>query len=266
MIESVTAILAETAQAEILPRFRALGEGDTRRKSGGEPVTVADEKAEARLNAALTGLLPGSCVVGEEAASADPEIFGRLAGEAPVWIVDPIDGTGNFAAGRPVFAVMVALAKRGETVAAWIHSPIEGSTAVAEQGAGAWFGGRRIKVAIPESLEALRGTLHASSFAAPEIARQVEQRRERVEQVKSLRCAGAEYVRMARGELHFSLFTKLMPWDHAPGTLLHREAGGVQRLLDGSDYQPTKRSGAGLLMAPDERAWQHLYSRLFGAE
>ena len=118
--------------------------------------------------------------------------------------------------------------------------------------------------AIRERMQGLRGTLHASTFAAREIARQVDKRRHRVGQVRSLSCAGAEYVRLARGELDFSLFTKLMPWDHAPGTLIYTEAGGHVRLLDGAPYRPTARHGSGLLMAPDAASWRALYDTLFG--
>src|SRR3546814_5422039 len=63
----------------------------------------------------------------------------------------------------------------------------------------------------------MTGSLHASSYAPPGIARRVEQGRGRVAAMKSLRCAGAEYLRLAAGETHFSLFTRLMPWDHVPG-------------------------------------------------
>ena len=62
-------------------------------------------------------MLPGSLVVGEEGVAADPGVLEALSGDAPVWIIDPIDGTANFADGKPIFAVMVALVRRGETVA-----------------------------------------------------------------------------------------------------------------------------------------------------
>ncbi|MFP3422890.1 inositol monophosphatase family protein, partial [Bacillus sp. SIMBA_161] len=81
------------------------------------------------------------------------------------------------------------------------------------------------------------------------MARQVEKHRHRVGAVKTLGCAGAEYVRLIAGEIRFALFTKLMPWDHAPGSLILAEAGGVPRLLDGRPYAPTLREGDGLLHA-----------------
>jgi fructose-1,6-bisphosphatase/inositol monophosphatase family enzyme len=112
----------------------------------------------------------------------------------------------------------------------------------------------------------MRGTLHAGSFAPPDMAQQVQGRRDRVGAIKSLRCAGHEYLRLASGEMHFSLFTKLMPWDHAPGALIHKEAGGVGRTLDGAPYGARSYRGSGLLLAPDEASWRALHVALFGGD
>lgn len=263
--DTVARIIEETAHAEILPRFRRLEGGDVREKAPGDLVTVADEAAEVRLQQRLRDLLPGSVVIGEEAAAKDEAVFEYLASDAPVWIIDPVDGTGNFARGRDIFAVMVALVRRGETLASWIHMPVQGTTVQAEAGSGATQDGRRLRIA-PTSRPAdeMRGTLHASTFASKEMARQIDRRRQRVGQVRSLSCAGAEYLRLARGEIDFSLFTKLMPWDHAPGTLLVTEAGGQARLLDGRVYTPVLHDADGLLLAPDESSWRTLHTTLFG--
>src|SRR5215467_2079228 len=93
----VTALIEETAALEILPRFQKLAAGDIREKTPGDFVTVADEAAEAHLTPLLAALLPGSLVLGEEAAAADSLLLDRLLGEPAVWVVDPVDGTGNFA-------------------------------------------------------------------------------------------------------------------------------------------------------------------------
>lgn len=263
-IQKVSSLIREAAELEVMPRYQALAHHEVRHKEKGDPVTIADEASEARLTAALRDLLPGSLVVGEEAAEVDPSVFNRLGEDAPVWIIDPIDGTRNFAKGQPVFAVMVALVQKGKTVASWILELPNERMAVAESGGGAWLDGARLSAAaMPGSLGAAKGTLHASTWGRPEIARSLERNRGKVSQVKSLGCAGAEYVRLASGEMHFSLFTKLMPWDHAPGTLLYREAGGLARLLEGEEYSPLQRETQGLLMAPGEEAWEALRRALF---
>jgi fructose-1,6-bisphosphatase/inositol monophosphatase family enzyme len=110
----------------------------------------------------------------------------------------------------------------------------------------------------------MRGTLLAGFFGRPELGRRVQSRRDRVTAVKSLRCAGHEYMRLAAGELDFSLFTKLMPWDHAPGVLLHAEAGGHAAYLDGAAFRPARIDAGALLLAPDAASWQKLHDTLLG--
>ena len=108
-IEAVTAILREVAAEEVMPRFRSLAEHEVRAKDGGELVTVADIAAERQITRRLRDLLPGSQVVGEEATAEDPGLLDTFAQEDGwIWVIDPIDGTSNFAGGRPVFALMVA--------------------------------------------------------------------------------------------------------------------------------------------------------------
>ena len=263
--DAVTEILVEVGQEIVLPRFRSLEEHEVQTKASGELVTVADEAAEAEIGRRLLALLPNSLLVGEEAVAKRPAVMEALAGEDPVWVIDPIDGTGNFAAGRPLFAVMVALARGGETLAAWIHDPVGRRTAVAQRGSGAFMEGARLAVAPGGPLNGLTGTLHAGTFAKPEMKRQIDSRRSRLKVGRSLHCAGHEYIRLANADdgFHFSLFTKLMPWDHAPGVLIHREAGGVGRTLDGQTYGPARRGGHGLLLAPDLDSWHALHAALF---
>jgi len=263
-INKVSDLVRETAEIEVMPRYQSLAAHEVREKELGDPVTVADEASEARLTRVLTDLLPGSCVVGEEGASADPALFDLLADPTPVWIIDPIDGTRNFAKGRPVFAVMLALVLKGKTLASWIYELPEGRMAVAEQGGGAWRDGTRLSAAKPpEEVAAMSGTLHASTWGQPEVSRSLERNRDKITQMKSLGCAGAEYVRLAAGEMDFSLFTKLMPWDHAPGALLYSEAGGIAKVLEGERYSPLMRKTQGLLMAADEETWETLRHTLF---
>lgn len=262
---AVSRILEEIAAEEVLPRFQQLGRREVKEKRPGELVTAVDLAVERRLEERLTDLLPGSAVLGEEAAEHEPDAFARLAGEAPVWIVDPIDGTGNFARGRPVFALMVALVVRGDTVAGWIHDPVGRRTALAVAGGGARLSGRGIRVpAPPREPDALAGVLHANRYGRPRVVRRVRERRDRLDARKSLHCAGFEYLRLLRGELHFAFFTRLHPWDHAPGSLILAEAGGCARLIDGRPYRPQDHGADGLLVAADEECWRAVYDTLFG--
>ncbi len=280
--ETVARFLEETAAEEILPRFRRLADHEVREKEGGELVTAADVASEARLTRVLRDYLPGSQVVGEEAVAERHEVLDLLRAPDPVWLIDPIDGTGNFAAGRRAFAVMVALVERGAICAAWIHQPNLAVTALAEAGGGAWIGSHRLRAAAAVPLAEMRGTLHADSFGGRALRRRVQEVRERIGATSSLRCVGAEYVRLAAGSFHgalvsqatgqeasagafhYGLFTKMMPWDHAPGVLLYGEAGGRAQTFDRRVYDPSRPDTPGLLLAPDAASWEALHEVLLG--
>src|SRR5919106_4920939 len=105
MNDKVETLMREAAANAILPRFRRLQHHEIEEKTPGELVTAADREAERILSAGLSALLPGSLVIGEEAAAADPALISRLADGGDIWLVDPLDGTANFAAGREPFAV-----------------------------------------------------------------------------------------------------------------------------------------------------------------
>jgi len=256
--QKVAELMAEIAQSEVMPRFRKLAAGDIRMKDGNETVTVADEAAERALSPRLIALLPGSVVLGEEGAAADPGTLARLAGDAPVWVIDPIDGTKNYAEGKPDFGVMVALVQRGETAAGWIHRPIEGTTYIAERGGGAWRDGTRLGPggALPSDGE-LNGSIRYSVF--PEDRRDALRARvrDRLGRVGSRNCVAREYTDIADGRQHFALFRNLKPWDHAPGVLLVEEAGGHATKWDGSPYRPTDTAG-GLLAGVSHEAWKRI--------
>ncbi len=245
----VAAHMRDAAEAEILPRFRHLKDGDIREKGPGQLVTDADLAAEARLTAALTALLPAA-VVGEEAVAADPARLEALQHPGPVWVIAPVDGTANFAGGNPRFAVIVALVVDGVTRLGLIHDPLSGRTVWAEAGGGAWCGGTRLAV-LPEGPLA---TLSGSVKRMPSLAAQVAQ-------VGRRGSAAHDYLDLVEGRLHFAHYRQLMPWDHAAGVLIHAEAGGFCRLMDGRPYTPSLTQGA-LLLTPGRRSWDELHRLL----
>jgi len=262
-IDRVAALISEVAAEEIMPRYAKLTKGDVREKGPGDLVTIADEAVERRLTPMLAELLPGSLVLGEEAAARDPTLLERLAGKQWVWVIDPVDGTSNFAAARGDFGVIVALVRGDQVAAGWIHNPRDGRMATAEAGGGAWIAGKRQSVApAPADAADLNGVLLAGFFGDVELGRRVQARRDRQRVLKSRRCAAAEYLRLAAGEMHFALFTKLMPWDHCAGVLIHAEAGGYNGYLDGGCYKPACIERSGLMLAPDAESWSALYQRL----
>jgi len=264
-IAAVSSLLREVVEAEIVPRFRTLATGDIKEKGPGDLVTVADEAAERALAARLPDLLPGSVVVGEEGVAADPGVLRRLeAGGAPVWIIDPVDGTYNFAHGRPQFGTLLALAQGTRTLAGWLFDPLGGRLVEAEAGEGVFLNGDRLRLpAAPGHLSAMRG-FASGRFQTPEVRARIEAGRAGVEDVGTLFCAAHEYLAILTGEAHFSLYKRTMPWDHAAGVLMVREAGGYAgRSDDGGPYSLTEYD-KGLLVAPDPDHWSALRGLLLG--
>lgn len=262
----VADILRRVAAVEILPRFRNLKEGDTRQKSPGDYVTIADESAELAITPELMALLPGSVVVGEEATAKDPAIMQALAGAEPVWVVDPIDGTGNFASGQEGFVSMLALVQADDILASWIYHPVSGEMTVARKGAGVTINDKPVtRFTAPTEP---KGVLAYGQRGVPGIAQMVDKRRASVTQVKSSRAAGIDYVRMAKGDIDFTFFSGIMPWDHAPGAMIIRELGGhIGYIRADETYRPSQALGAaGILSAKTPEIWRDIHHRLFRDE
>ena len=133
---AVTAAIREVADTEILPKFRALADDEIIEKRPGDVVTVADRLAEQALTRIFRAANPDCLVVGEEGIYADPTPLKALPTADLAWVIDPIDGTRNFASGSPDFAVMVAEVRSGVTTRGWIWQPQFGRGYVVERGAG----------------------------------------------------------------------------------------------------------------------------------
>lgn len=252
----VARLIEEIAAAEIAPRFRRLEAAEIEEKTGPKDlVTAADLAVEAWLTDRLPALLPGSTVVGEEAVARDASLMRRLKGDDPVWIIDPLDGTLNFAEGRPSFSVIVALVQRGAVVAGWIHHVLDGFTITAEAGAGAWREEERLALPEPAALDRMTAALYLGPVRSPDLHARHKAIRNRLGPRSYTGSAGVEYIELAEGRTHYAIFTRLKPWDHAAGTLIFAEAGGVVRLMSGKPYSPLRSKGY-LLLAPDEATWQ----------
>ncbi len=267
-VAGIMEILAEAARVEIMPRFKALADSDVRHKSSAfDPVTEADEAAERAIAAKLRASFPGALIVGEEATAADPSLLDRLGSASLAFVVDPIDGTRNFVAGLPLFGVMVAAIVQGEVVAGVIHDPVCQDTAHALKNKGAWLSraghpAKRLHVAAPVPLarmEAIVGT----HFLPEPLRTSVLNNLPRLGSATWLRCSAHEYRMAASGYCHVLFFNRLMPWDHAPGWLLHQEAGGYSAHFDGTAYKPAKTTG-GLICAPDRASWLLVRDGLMG--
>ncbi len=262
--DRVTDFLKESAALDVLPRFRALQRHEVMEKKPGDVVTVADIEAEHRLTPQLEGLVPGSLAIGEEAVSRDARILARFDEDAPIWLIDPIDGTHNFTQGDPRFCMMVALVAKNETVWSWIYDPTTERIAIAEKGAGARLNGAVLQAPPPRPANEMVGQVNYGSF---EKAHRGEIRSLVTSSFggeDKLRCAGHDMLGQCLGARDFALYRRLWSWDHAPGVLILRESGGVAERLDGGAYRPRDRVKH-LLTARNRETWEQVRDVLMGA-
>ncbi|KQX12407.1 inositol monophosphatase [Streptomyces sp. Root431] len=256
----------KAAAAEIMPRFRQLAAHEIVEKNGPHDlVTVADRAAEAHLTASLTKLLPGSVVVGEEAVHADPAVYEALRGDAPVWIVDPVDGTRQFVHGDPAFCTLVALAVRGELLASWTFAPALDEMAIAVRGRGATLNGQPIRSGSPAPGEVLEIATSHPDYTTPDQKRALDGLR--VEGVAPRPCgsAGLEYLSVARGDVSGTAFSWEYAWDHAAGLLLVTEAGGAQTTVAGVPFRITGGNALPFTAARDAATAERIRTLLGGA-
>jgi fructose-1,6-bisphosphatase/inositol monophosphatase family enzyme len=249
----VAALMRTVAAEVVLPRYRTLTAGEISEKSPGEVVTCVDREAERRLRDGLDRLGTGARVIGEEGSADDPGLLDGI-GRGLVWLVDPLDGTANFARGDGPFGMMVALVADGDPVASWMLDPVTGRLCHAERGLGAWIDGRPARVAAAAARRPV-ASLATQFMAAHE--------RAAVERAAALRfalepiprCAAESYPRLVSGRNQLALFQRILPWDHAAGVLFVTEAGAAATHWDGSAYR-VGSAQAGLIVAGSAALWQ----------
>ncbi len=254
--QRVAELMRETAAAELLPRFRALTGAEIRQKRSGDFVTVADVASEQRLAAGLAKILPGVPMVGEEAVEKDPGLLDLIARPGEMcWIVDPLDGTKNFAEGNDRFAMIICLVRDTVSVGGWILDVAHGRMAIALEGQGVTLD--EIPVRRRQAERPPNG--YVGFNVCKEFDRQLppEQRR-RLGVVYPGSCSGIEYLEILSGRADFNLYTRAMPWDHAAGTLMLTEAGGEGRRLDGQAYGPSQPTAGGVIAAIHPQVWSEV--------
>ena len=213
----------------------ARGRVAVREKGPADLVTEADFASQKLITEQLLEAFPDHTILGEEEGAATNF-------DAPWrWIVDPLDGTMNFAHGFPFWCVSIALEHEGRLVVGVIHHPLTGETYSASEGQGATLNGKPIAVSTVERLEAsLIATGLPTNFAA-EADRQIALMRRFSIQTHSLRRTGSSAMNLAilaSGGCEVCYATVMQPWDAAAGVVLVREAGGEVTRFNGDQYDP----------------------------
>ena len=268
----IAGILRNAARDIVLPHFHDLGAHQVRTKSSHlDLVTDADEAAEALITSQLAQAFPGALVVGEEAVAADETALDGLESADLAFVIDPIDGTKNFASGLPLFGMMVAVLRRGSCIAGIIFDPILDDFAAAIRGQGAWTerpDGRRLplRVCAARPVSEMLGVVSWMFLPEP-LRSRVTNNMARFGGAANYRTAAHEYRLVAGGHYDFAFYRKLAPWDHLAGVLIHEAAGGFAACLDGRPYTlASARDAEGLICAPDEASWKAVRATLLGAE
>ncbi len=192
-------------------------------------VTRADKEAEASILGEIKKHFPEHSILSEESGAEKKKSEFE-------WVVDPLDGTGNFVNGIPLFAISIAVVKNGVPVVAVVYQPVGDSLYTAEKGKGTTWKGKPVKVSDG-------GSEHALITFGPGKKEKVRlnQLFARVEQfVKSKRylgCTALELAYVARGGTEGYICLGLNRWDYAAGVLLVAEAGGTLSQFDGAPWQ-----------------------------
>lgn len=221
------ALVAEYYRAESVVHIKG---GDARNL-----VTDADVAAEASLVSALREAFPGHAFLGEESYRPGEQVDEQV----PTWVIDPIDGTSNFAHRLPLFVISVGLRYRGEAQVGVVHAPMLGWTFAAARGRGAFLNGEPMRVSQRADLShAITGCDWSRDLKLRELG--LAAYRDFAMQghtVRSMGAAALGLAAVAAGWLDIYYNYSLAPWDIAAGELLVREAGGHVSALDGSEWR-----------------------------
>ncbi len=220
-------------------------------------VTLADRESEALIRDALAAARPNDGFYGEESGA-------ETGTSGLTWVVDPIDGTVNYAYGIPAYAVSIAVVEGEPDPATWraiagaVLNPAIGEEFTGAVGAGARLNGSALQVRSGVELPlALIGT--GFSYSSTMRARQADVVRGLIEQVRDIRRIGSaalDLCSVAAGRLDAYYERSLNPWDHAAGALIAREAGAKVGGLDGA------KESRELLIAAEPSLYGHLESAL----
>jgi fructose-1,6-bisphosphatase/inositol monophosphatase family enzyme len=231
-LAAVTDAVLEVARSELLPRFRAATHARFA-KPDGSFSTEADHAAQAALAARLTALADVP-IVGEEMKHAH-QLAAWAGGGRGVWVIDPVDGTTNFASGIPYFAVAVAYMVDGRSRLGVIHNPVSGETFRAEQGRGAWLGDERLPLRAAD----LDLSDAVAAIEEKRLPRSLALRTVESPPFHSMRNFGAgvlHWCELAAGRMDVFLNGGQELWDYAAGYLMLAEAGGSMCMIGDDDF------------------------------
>ncbi len=247
--DNVQHVIRDVAETIVCPFFCNLDQDAISTKTSPDDyVTIADIKSEAFLTKNLSQIIPNSLVLGEEEAFNSPNTRKCLDTDAPVWVIDPIDGTANFAKGSPIFGIIVSLVYKQQTVAGWMFDPLQDRMFFARRGEGVL----RNDVALSQKPNEDRPL---SSMTGCMGRRPAKPFQDVFKTLLKSGCSAHDYMAMCEGHMDFRYFKSLYPWDHAAGVLMVEEMGGTARLMSGEHYSPIFHKSQTMLVTKKTCEW-----------
>jgi myo-inositol-1(or 4)-monophosphatase len=260
MREELEQIIREAAKRELLPRFHHVAQ---QLKSDGSIVTEADLAMQQRMLDELQQCWPQIPLLGEEMSSAEQQYLLDTS-DAGLWLLDPLDGTSNFAAGIPYFCVSLALMRRGEVELAIIYDPLRDECFSAEKGKGAWLNSEPLIA--PRAMRSLQQGIALIDLKrlSPELVARVVVDPPYSSQ-RNLGSGALDWCYVATGRVDVYLHGGQKLWDYAAGQLILQEAGGHASTLEGDAVLVNRLMPRSVVAAADgENYQQWLYFLIQG--
>lgn len=206
-------------------------------KADGSFATQADIAAERYLIEALTVLIPGAGFYAEES--------GIVVGNEYVWVIDPLDGTTNFAHGLPYFCTSIALTYKGERILGVIYQPLLKELFTAQKGSGAFLNGKRLLVSEQSKLEDSVITMCSSTDKNESVAQIGKMLSAYPLSLRNFGASALDLAYCAAGKMEACFYQGTSWWDIAAGSLMIEEAGGKVSTFQGDSINPENRTFVG---------------------
>ncbi len=245
-LNKLSVLIREAARAELLPRFTRVAQ---EHKADGSILTEADLAMDERLGKELAYSWPDIAFLSEEMEQDEQERLLQSSNQ-PLWCLDPLDGTSNFAAGIPFFGVSLALLQNGAPLLGVIYDPIRDECFTTQRGAGTQLNGEPLHTpAITVPLQ--------KSIALIDFKRLTPTLRNRLlsdapfHSQRNFGSCALEWAWLAAGRGHVYLHGGQKLWDFAAGTLLLEEAGGSSITLEGEPVFKAAIQPRSVVASPD---------------
>lgn len=251
-IQAVKSAMTDVSADELMPHFKNLNSADITQKSDDSVVTIADKACEIELLKRLNNILPDAAILGEESYEQDPSIKDNIHKKGYCWVVDPLDGTHNFARGDERFGMIIALLKEGKPVAGFLYCPTTQEMFYTVKGRGVFdindtpilpFKKRKdLRKRQKKSMHGFSNYIYFGKHNELSFTQLVNKKfgyQGNKEGMMFSSCI--EYISMIKGESDFMINSSTKPWDHAAGQLMIQELGGKGRsLYHNKKYKPQR--------------------------